>query len=133
MLGLLAVRFGAGGASAEFAELSTAWMIAAGFVCFVGGIDDRFDLPSRLKLALQIISVLPIVLFGYYVDRVVAFGYPIELGWLGIPLTVLWMVGCINALNLIDGMDGLASIVGLSTAAMMGVIATSQTRTTWPS
>ena len=56
----------------------------------------------------------------------VAFSYPIELGWLGIPLTVLWLVGCINALNLLDGMDGLASIVGLSAAAMMGVIAASQ-------
>ena len=101
-------------------------MIAAGFVCFVGSIDDRFDLPSRVKLVLQIVSVLPIVLFGYYVDRVVAFGHPIELGWLGIPLTVLWLVGCINALNLIDGMDGLASIVGLSAAAMLGVIAASE-------
>ena len=101
-------------------------MIAAGFVCFVGSIDDRFNLPSRVKLVLQIVSVLPIVLLGYYVDRIVAFGCPIELGWLGIPLTVLWLVGCINALNLIDGMDGLASIVGLSTAAMLGVIAASQ-------
>ena len=63
---------------------------------------------------------------GYYIGRIVAFGYPIELGWLGMPLTVLWLVGCINALNLLDGMDGLASIVGLSTAAMLGVIAASQ-------
>jgi UDP-GlcNAc:undecaprenyl-phosphate/decaprenyl-phosphate GlcNAc-1-phosphate transferase len=126
VLGLLAVRFGPGGASHEFTELSTAWAIAAGFVCFVGSIDDRFDLNSRLKLVLQIASVLPIVLLGYYVDRIVAFGYPIQLGWLGIPLTVLWLVGCINALNLIDGMDGLASIVGLSTAVMIGVIAASQ-------
>ena len=126
VLGLLTARFVFGFASNEFVELSTAWMIAAGFVCFVGGIDDRFDLPARTKLALQIISVLPIVLFGYYVDRIVAFGYPIELGWLGVPLTVLWLVGCINALNLMDGMDGLASLVGLSTATMMGVIAASQ-------
>ena len=101
-------------------------MITAGFVCFVGGIDDRFDLPSRLKLALQIVAVVPLVLCGYSVDRVVAFSCPIELGWLGVPLTVLWLVGCINALNLLDGMDGLASIVGLSAAAMLGVIAASQ-------
>ena len=126
VLGLLAARFVFGVVNTEFIELSTAWIITAGFVCFVGGIDDRFDLPSRTKLALQILSVLPIVLFGYCVDRVVAFGYPIELGWLGVPLTVLWLVGCINALNLMDGMDGLASIVGLSTAAMMGVLAASQ-------
>ena len=126
VLGMLAVRFGAEAPSTEFIELSTVWMIAAGFVCVVGSIDDRFDLPARVKLILQIISVLPIVLFGYYVDRVVAFGYPIELGWLGIPLTVLWLVGCINALNLIDGMDGLASMVGLATATMMGIIAANE-------
>ena len=126
VIGLLIVRFVADAATPEFNDLSTAWMIAAGFVCFVGSIDDRFDLPSRIKLLLQIISVLPIVALGHYVDRVVAFGHPIELGWLGIPLTVLWLVGCINALNLIDGMDGLASIVGVSTAAMMGMIATTE-------
>ena len=125
VLGLMALRFGPG-MSSELAELSTAWMIAAGFVCFVGGIDDRFDLPSRLKLVLQIVAVVPLALCGYSVDRVVAFSYPIELGWLGVPLTVLWLVGCINALNLLDGMDGLASIVGLSAAAMLGVIAASQ-------
>ena len=125
VLGLLAVRLGAGG-TPQFIELSNAWIIAAGFVCFVGSIDDRFNLPSRIKLLLQIISVLPIVALGYYVDRIVAFGCPIVLGWLGIPLTILWLVGCINALNLIDGMDGLASIIGLSTAAMLGVIAASQ-------
>ena len=124
-LGLLAVHFTAG-ATLKFTELSTAWMIAAGFVCFVGSIDDCFSLPSRVKLVLQVLAVLPLVLLGYYVDRIVAFGYPITLGWLGIPLTVFWLVGCINALNLIDGMDGLASIVGLSTAAMLGVIAASQ-------
>lgn len=126
VLGLLVIRFSPGGASTEFIELSTAWIIAAGFVCFVGSIDDRFDLPARVKLVLQVLSVLPIIVLGHYVDRVVAFGYPIELGWFGIPLTVVWLVGCINALNLIDGMDGLASIVGLSTAAMMGVIAASE-------
>jgi len=124
VLGLFAIRFG--GASQAFVELSTAWMIAAGFVCFVGGLDDRYNLPARVKLALQITSVLPIILLGHDVDRIVAFGYPIELGWLGLPLTVLWLVGCINALNLIDGMDGLASIIGLSTAAMLGVIAASE-------
>jgi UDP-N-acetylmuramyl pentapeptide phosphotransferase/UDP-N-acetylglucosamine-1-phosphate transferase len=75
---------------------------------------------------LQIVSVLPIIALGHYVDRVVAFGHPIQLGWLGVPLTVLWLVGCINALNLLDGMDGLASIVGVSTAAMLGMIAATE-------
>jgi UDP-GlcNAc:undecaprenyl-phosphate/decaprenyl-phosphate GlcNAc-1-phosphate transferase len=125
VIGLLAVRFGADGTK-EFIQLSNAWIIAAGIVCFVGSIDDRYNLPSRIKLVLQIVSVLPIVMLGYYVDRIVAFGCPIQLGYLGIPLTILWLVGCINALNLIDGMDGLASIIGFSTATMLGVIAANQ-------
>ena len=41
-------------------------------------------------------------------------------------MTVLWLLGCINALNLIDGMDGLASLIGLSAAAMLGIIAASE-------
>jgi UDP-GlcNAc:undecaprenyl-phosphate/decaprenyl-phosphate GlcNAc-1-phosphate transferase len=125
VLGLLAVRFSPLG-TARFSELANVWMVAAGFVCFVGSVDDRYNLPSRIKLALQIVAVLPIIALGYHVNRIVAFGCPIELGWLGIPLTAVWLVGCINALNLIDGMDGLASIIGLSTAALLGVIAANQ-------
>ena len=125
VLGLLAVRLSSIGTE-SFISLSNAWIIAAGLVCFLGGIDDRYNLPSRIKLTLQIVSVLPIIVLGYYVDRIAAFGYPIYLGWFGAPLTILWLVGCINALNLIDGMDGLASIIGLSTAAMLGVIAANQ-------
>lgn len=123
-LGLLTARWLAPSFSASLGELSTALISACGFVCVLGVFDDRWDLKPRVKLLLQIVSVLPVVVSGYYVDRVVAFGFPIELGWFGIPLTVIWLVGCINALNLLDGMDGLASIVGLSTAVMMAVLAT---------
>ena len=60
---------------------------------------------------------------GYYAHRIDAFGCVMQLGWLGVPITLFWLVGCINAINLLDGMDGLASTVGLFTAAMLGVIA----------
>jgi UDP-GlcNAc:undecaprenyl-phosphate GlcNAc-1-phosphate transferase len=122
-LGLLAASACAPTFGPALRELSTALIAASGFVCILGAIDDRWDLKPRIKLLLQVCSVLPVVLSGYYVDRVVAFGIPIELGWFGVPLTVLWLVGCINALNLLDGMDGLAGIVGLSTAVMMAVLA----------
>jgi UDP-GlcNAc:undecaprenyl-phosphate GlcNAc-1-phosphate transferase len=126
VIGLLVIRFGSDGANAELTELSNTWIIAAGFVCFLGSVDDRFNLPARVKLILQIVAVLPVVLGGYYIDRFIVFGYPVTLSWFGIPLTVLWLVGCINALNLIDGMDGLASIVGIATAVMMGIIAANE-------
>ncbi|HEY4311177.1 MAG TPA: MraY family glycosyltransferase [Pirellulales bacterium] len=122
VVGLLVVRF-AGTGSSEFDQLSTTVILACGLVCLVGCVDDSRDLNARFKLLLQILSVIPVVLAGYYFDRVVAFGYPIELGWLGIPLTVLWLVGCINSLNLLDGLDGLASVVGVSASLIMAVIA----------
>lgn len=123
LLGLALLNFGPGGGSTELQGLSVVLAIAAGIVCVAGCFDDSWDLNARFKLLLQIVAVLPAVVAGYTVDRVVMFGYPVELGWLGIPLTVFWLVGCINALNLLDGMDGLASAVGLSTAAMLAIIA----------
>ena len=44
----------------------------------------------------------------------------IEIGWLSIPLTMLWIVGCTNAVNLIDGLDGLA--VGVSAISSMTML-----------
>jgi len=123
LLGLVAARWLLPGVQ-SLGELSTAVMLACGFVCLLGCIDDSWDLNGRFKLLLQIISVLPIVASGYYFDRIVAFGIPLQFGLLGVPLTVLWLVGCINALNLLDGMDGLSSIVGLSAAVIMAIIAT---------
>lgn len=124
LFGLGIIRYSGLADGTGFSELATVLACAAGFVCLLGCVDDSWDLNARFKLALQIVSVLPIVAAGYSIDRVVIFGIPLELGWLGVPLTVLWLVGCINALNLLDGMDGLAATVGLSTAAMMAVIAT---------
>ena len=98
---------------------------AAVLACFFGAVDDRFDLAPRLKLLLQLLSVTPVVAAGYSIDVIVVFNWRIALGPLGIPVTVLWLLGCINALNLIDGMDGLASVVGLSITAMMSIIAVS--------
>jgi UDP-GlcNAc:undecaprenyl-phosphate GlcNAc-1-phosphate transferase len=106
-------------------KLAAALVPAAGLACFFGALDDLWQFSSRRKLALQFLAVLPVVAAGFWIDRIVVFGCPITLGWAGIPLTIFWLLGCINALNLIDGMDGLASLVGLSTAMMMGVIAAS--------
>jgi UDP-GlcNAc:undecaprenyl-phosphate GlcNAc-1-phosphate transferase len=125
VLGLVVAACSRFGGGPEQADLATVVIVAAGIVCLFGSIDDYWCLSSRHKLLLQIVAVLPVVALGYSVDRVVAFGYPINLGWAGVPLTVAWLVGCINALNLLDGMDGLASTVGLLTAAMLAIIATS--------
>ena len=100
---------------------------AAGFVCLLGCASTIAGiLNPRFKLALtrHLLGAADRGVGLLHVDRIVAFGVPIQLGWFGIPLTTLWLVGCINALNLLDGMDGLASVVGLSTAVMMAILAT---------
>ncbi|MBX7164725.1 MAG: undecaprenyl/decaprenyl-phosphate alpha-N-acetylglucosaminyl 1-phosphate transferase [Pirellulales bacterium] len=124
VVGLWVTTGGIFAAGDELTRLSSVIVVVAGMVCLIGCIDDLWDLPARFKLLLQIAASSIVVLAGYWVDRVVVFGYPIELGYLGIPLTIAWLVGCINALNLLDGMDGLASVVGLTTAIMMALVAT---------
>jgi len=123
VLGLSVARLGSFGIGEPLDELAATILAAAGVVCFVGCLDDCCRLTPRWKLLLQVGAVLPVVLVGYSVDSITAFGCTIELGWLGVAITALWLVGCINAMNLLDGMDGLASIVGISTAVMMGAIA----------
>ncbi len=107
----------------ELREIAAVVTSMAGFVCFIGLIDDDIQLKPRVKLLLQIAAVLPLVLAGFRMHSIVVFGDTFDLGWLGIPLTVLWVVGCVKAINLLDGMDGLASIVGLAAALTLGVLA----------
>lgn len=123
LVGLMVATWMADTQSSNLASL--AWVLAgvAGFVCFFGALDDTLELNSRCKLLLQIVSTLPVVLAGFYVEKISVFGQPIELGWLGVPLTMFWLVGCMNAVNLLDGMDGLASVVGVSSAVMIALIA----------
>ena len=109
----------------DLARLCWTLIPAAGLACLFGTVDDCWSLRWRAKLVLQFLAALLIVSAGLSVDFIVVFGCRIELGWWGVALTIGWLMGCINALNLIDGLDGLASVVGLSTTSMMGIIALS--------
>ncbi len=125
VLGLISARWLSPIGDDRLPGLALVLGVAAGVVCIFGCIDDRWNLSGRFKLLLQVAAVLPVVVGGYTVQRVVAFGYPIELGWLGVPVTIFWLVGCINALNLLDGMDGLASVVGATTGITLALVALS--------
>ena len=94
---------------------------AATFLFLVGLIDDVRSLRARIKLLCQVSAALTVCAFGVRIDSVNLAGlYELDLGLLAWPLTVFWIVGITNAVNLIDGMDGLAS--GISAVAC-GVIA----------
>jgi len=104
-------------------RLPAALALSAGMLCVLGCYDDLFDMNARWKLFWQIVSTLPIVLAGGAVDRLILLGYPFELGFAGIAFTMAWLVLGINALNLLDGMDGLASVVGIGIAVAIAAIA----------
>lgn len=96
-------------------------------ICFVGLIDDRFMLRGRQKLMGQIAAATLAVSAGMVIHKLEIFGWEIQLGLLAVPFTICWLLGAVNALNLIDGVDGLATSIGILQsiaicimAAMMG-------------
>ncbi len=82
-------------------------------IVIVGILDDRFGLRGRQKLAGQFVAALIMVPSGIMIEKISLFGYPIEFGHFSAFVTVFWILGAINALNLIDGVDGLASTTGI--------------------
>ena len=86
---------------------------AALLIVIVGILDDRFGLRGRQKLAGQFVAALIMVPSGIMIEKISLFGYQIEFGHFSAFVTVFWILGAINALNLIDGVDGLASTTGI--------------------
>ncbi|MGH2524416.1 MAG: glycosyltransferase family 4 protein, partial [Anaerolineales bacterium] len=70
---------------------------------FLTGLwDDRFGMPARVKLGAQIAAAVLLIAFGVQVRL-------LGVWWVDWPVTVLWVVGITNAVNLMDNMDGLAA------------------------
>ena len=75
-----------------------------------GGLDDVRNLPVRWKLLLQIVAACVAFAGGCSIEAISnPFGEPLVLGVWSFPVTLLWFLGCMNAVNLLDGLDGLAA------------------------
>jgi UDP-GlcNAc:undecaprenyl-phosphate GlcNAc-1-phosphate transferase len=99
-------------------------LIGGTIVTIVGALDDRFDLLPKWKLLGQIAAASVVVSFGLKVDFInMPFGEGTQMGWLSIPLTIFWIVGVTNAINLIDGLDGLAAGVSAIATGTIFVLA----------
>ncbi|MCH7320632.1 undecaprenyl/decaprenyl-phosphate alpha-N-acetylglucosaminyl 1-phosphate transferase [Solibacillus sp. MA9] len=94
-------------------------LIAATIIVITGIVDDMRELSAKVKLVGQFAAACIVVFVGgiQIVNINLPFGGELDFGWLGIPLTIVWIVGITNAINLIDGLDGLAA--GVSTIALM--------------
>ncbi|HEX6630208.1 MAG TPA: MraY family glycosyltransferase, partial [Gemmatimonadaceae bacterium] len=89
-----------------------------------GLVDDVRGLRAGTKFGAQCLAALLVIAVGFRIDAIaLPAGAPISLGWLSVPLTLLWLVGVTNAFNIIDGLDGLASGVALIALGAFAVAA----------
>lgn len=90
----------------------------------VGIIDDKTDMPAKVKLLGQIVAAAIVVGCGVRVDFMtnVFLGNIYQLSIFSIPFTLIWIVGITNAVNLIDGLDGLAAGTSIIAAITMAIV-----------
>lgn len=94
------------------------------FLLFVGLIDDYKPMRARTKLLGQVLAASICVVFGFTIPAIhIPFWGALQLGEFGTIIFVFWVLAITNAINLIDGLDGLASTVGLFACIGNGIIA----------
>jgi UDP-GlcNAc:undecaprenyl-phosphate GlcNAc-1-phosphate transferase len=122
LAGLLAGALLAPGPHAAWLEFLPA-VLAGGLILFgMGLVDDLRGLSPQAKLAGQLLAAAVVFHYGLRVEAITVGGQAnVSVGWLSFPLTLLWIVGVTNAYNLIDGLDGLAT--GLGVVALATILA----------
>jgi len=114
-----------------FVDMSTQVMgllLGTVIIAVMGALDDIMNLNAWIKLAGQILAAGVAIRCGIVVDAISNFTPAggttfLNTYWLAIPVTVIWIVACTNAVNLIDGLDGLA--VGVSTISSLTMLVVS--------
>lgn len=109
---LLMIHFAPQGAALVVQHSDLMWSLfpAVTMVFLTGLVDDVITLKASHKLLAQVVAACWAVSMGAQIH---VFQGHMAASWLSFVLSVLWLVGCTNAFNLIDGLDGLASGVGL--------------------
>ncbi|MDW7652089.1 MAG: MraY family glycosyltransferase [Bacillota bacterium] len=99
-------------------EKVTGLLMGGTVVFLVGIVDDIRGISPKLKLAGQILAAFIVVSYGVRIDFMSnPFNEYFYFGSLSAPITVIWIVAITNAINLIDGLDGLAA--GVTTIALL--------------
>ena len=103
-------------------------LAGATIIVALGVVDDKYDLNAKLKFVVQIVAAAIPVSQGVvirYISHPFGFlGVPyLSLGVMAVPVTIIWIVAITNAVNFIDGLDGLSVGVCSISSLSMGVIA----------
>src|SRR5262249_31846114 len=79
-------------------------------IALVSLVDDAWHLPARIRFGSHFVAALILLADGRMLRELVLPGEAVWLlGWLSVPITMLWLVGLTNAYNFMDGIDGLAA------------------------
>ncbi len=95
-------------------------LLGGSLMFLLGLVDDIYNLDAKFKLFLQVAIATLVYLLGVQINDVPFIG---DLGIFSYPITLLWIVGISNALNFIDGVDGLAGSVITVNAVTLAIIA----------
>ena len=126
---LLVASYATGYASNEAHPRFYYWLVlavSATGMLILGIVDDTRGVSFQGKFAGQLVAATAVWIAGFRVEML---GFPtaaaggIELEWLSLPFTLLWIVGITNAFNLIDGLDGLAAGTALISTTTVAAIA----------
>lgn len=98
--------------------------VGATIIVVTGMIDDLFELKPLVKVTGILAGAASVYILGDIALETMTFPYfgTLEFGAWQMPLTLIWIVGLTNAINLIDGLDGLASGVSMIALTTMGII-----------
>ena len=96
-------------------------LVGAVIIIVTGFLDDMLDITAKAKLLGQLAAAIVVVTWGGLQIEFINLPFfgPFDFGYLSIPITILWIIGITNAINLIDGLDGLAA--GVSTIALISI------------
>ena len=106
-------------------ELPISIMVGATIIMLVGFIDDKFQIKPWQKLLGQLIAAIVVLSDGLFIKYLtipfIDESVQVSL-WIAIPISLIWIIGVTNAVNLIDGLDGLASGVSIIAASAIFVM-----------
>lgn len=108
----------------ETTPLMNSILIGSFIIVITGVIDDIKSLRSSTKFFGQLFAALVVAIYGdLLLKNIDAFGIHFNFGILTYPVTVFFILGCINCLNFIDGLDGLSSGISSIYFLTIGIIA----------
>lgn len=108
----------------EATPIMNSILIGSFFIILTGVVDDIKPLKASTKFLGQLVAALVVVFYGgILIKDISAFGFYINFGYLAYPLTIFFILGCINCMNFIDGLDGLASGISSIFFLTIGIIA----------